>query len=444
MSYVANTPQQQAAMLQACGRETVDDFFSSIPEDARPQSFSLPRPLSEHETLARFRGMAGRTHAHLTCFLGGGFYDHIIPSAVDALASRSEFYTAYTPYQPELSQGTLQAMFEYQTHICRLTGMAVANASLYDGGTALCEAVQMALHATRRKRIVLDGAVSPVYRTMLESYTANLSIDLAETPVHPGAVDRSAVHEILDDDTAALVVQNPNFFGAIDDVSDLVEHCHERGILVIVSAYPTALALLKTPGEMGADIVVGEGQPLGIPLNFGGPYLGFMATTRKLVRRMPGRLAGRTLDRHGNESFVLTLQAREQHIRREKSTSNICTNQGLCALRAHMYLSLVGRAGLKQVARLCHAKARYAARRLQAIPGVERPVQTPFFNEFVIRLPIDAGAAAGMLVEQGIAPGLPLGLWFPGMERDLLVAVTEKRSKHEIGLLAEALEAVAT
>jgi glycine dehydrogenase subunit 1 len=361
---------------------------------------------------------------------------------VEALASRSEFYTAYTPYQPELSQGTLQAIYEYQTAMCRLTGMEVANASVYDGGTALYEACQMALHATGRGRIVMDGGVNPVYRKMLYSYTANLSIEFSEIHVTHGQSDRQHIFQALTDNTAAVILQNPNFFGVMDDHSDIVEHCHKRGILVIQSVYPVALALLKTPGEIGADIATGEGQSLGIPLAFGGPYLGFMATTKALVRKMPGRLVGRTTDRRGHEAFVLTLQAREQHIRREKATSNICSNEALCALRAHIYLSLIGKQGLKDVAQLCYAKAQYAMKRFKAISGVKVMESSPTFNEFTIRVPIDAGDLAGMMVERGIAPGLPLGRFYPGMEHYLLVAVTEKRTKFEIGTFAEAMEAV--
>jgi glycine dehydrogenase subunit 1 len=441
MSYIANTAPQRAAMLRACGADSVEDLFRCIPASARPRSFALPPPKSEMETLERFREIASRNDAHLTCFLGGGFYDHFIPAAVDALVSRSEFYTAYTPYQPELSQGTLQAVYEYQTDICRLTGMDAANASMYDGGSALCEACQMALQATGRNRIVLDGGINPVYRKMLDSYATNLSIELAQTPPQPAPADRVALQRELNDQTAAVILQNPNFFGVADDYADVVAMCRRKGVLVILAVYPTALACLKTPGETGADIAVGEGQPLGLPLAFGGPYLGFMATTRKLVRRLPGRLVGRTLDREGREAFVLTLQAREQHIRREKSSSNICTNEGLCALRAHVYLCLLGKSGFRRVAELCHAKARYALERLRAIPGVEALDEHPFFNEFVLRLPMDAGHVAGMLAAQGIACGLPLGRFYPEMANLLLVAVTEKRTKRDIGIFAETLEA---
>jgi glycine dehydrogenase subunit 1 len=442
VSFVANTDAQREEMLKACGVASVDELFADIPTALRPQSFRLPPGRSEHEVLEYFKSLAARNFSHLTVFLGGGFYDHFIPAAVDSLASRGEFFTAYTPYQPELSQGTLQAIYEYQTQICRLTGMAAANASIYDGGTAIYEACQMALHATRRTRIVVDGGVNPVYRKMLYSYTANLDIDFTEIPVTHGQSDRAHIAAALDDDVAGVILQNPNFFGVIDNHADIVAQCHARGILVIQSVYPVAMAMLKPPGEIGVDIAVGEGQSLGGPLAFGGPYLGFMATTKKLVRKMPGRIAGRTLDREGREAFVLTLQAREQHIRREKATSNICTNQALCALRAHMYLSLVGKEGLREVAQLCHAKAQYAKERFKVIPGVSVMESSPTFNEFTVRLPADAGVIAGRLVERGIAPGLPLGRYYPGMQNYLLVAVTEKRTKAEIGNFAEVLEEV--
>lgn len=442
MSYVSNTPDQRKEMLSSCGADSLDSLFECIPEDLRPKSFNLPSARSELEVEQYFKQVAARNYSHLTTFIGGGIYDHFIPAAVSAITGRSEFYTAYTPYQPELSQGTLQAIYEYQSDICRLTGMEVSNASLYDGGTALCEASQMALHATRRSRIVMDSGINPVYRTMLYTYTANLNIEFEEVMVTHGQSDRGRIFAALDDDTAAVILQNPNFFGAIDDHSDIVKHCHDRGILVIQSVYPIAMSVLKTPGEMGVDIVTGEGQSLGIPLSFGGPYLGFMATTKKLVRKMPGRLVGRTLDRNGKESYVLTLQAREQHIRRDKATSNICTNEALCALRAHVYLSLLGPAGLTEVAELCQAKTEYAKIRFSQIPGIEVKTTSPTFNEFTVELPIDAMDLVNKLIERNIAAGLPLGRFYPGMDNYLLVAITEKRTKHEIGLLAEAVEDV--
>jgi len=441
-SYITNTPDQRREMLQQCGISSIDELFECIPQEVRPKSFNLPAGKSELEVQSYFEKMAQRNITGLTTFLGGGIYDHFIPAAVNALSSRSEFYTAYTPYQPELSQGTLQAIYEYQSEICRLTDMEISNASLYDGGTALFEACQMALAAkSRRSRIVLDGGVNPIYRTMLETYTANLNIKLHVVPVQHGQASREEIFAALDDDTAAVVVQNPNFFGVIDDHSDIVEHCHAKGILVIQSVYPVAMAVLKTPGETGVDIVTGEGQSLGLPLSFGGPYLGFMATTKKLVRKMPGRIVGRTVDSKGQEAFVLTIQAREQHIRREKATSNICSNEALCALRAHIHLSLLGPGGLREVAELCQAKANYAKERLKSIPGVEVMETSPTFNEFVIKLPINAMYLVNKLIERDIAPGLPLGRFYPDMDNYLLIAVTEKRTKYDIGILAESIEA---
>ncbi len=442
MTHIANTLEQQRQMLARCGVSSVDELFSCIPAALAPKSFALPPAKSELEVTSHFEKLAAQNYAHLISFLGGGYYDHFIPAAVDALAARGEFYTAYTPYQPEVSQGTLQAIYEYQTHICRLTGMEVSNASLYDGGTALYEACQMAIAATGRRRVVMDGGVSPIYRKMIYSYATNLSIDFQESEVVHGQAHRQKLFDVIDDSTAAVILQNPNFFGAIDDHTDIVERCHDKGALAIQSVNPIACAILKPPGEMGFDIATGEGQPLGIPLSFGGPYLGFMATRKKLVRKMPGRIAARTVDTQGREGYVLSLQAREQHIRREKATSNICTNQALCALRAHLYLSLLGTDGLRRVAKLCLDKAHYAKQRLAAIPEVQVMESSPTFNEFTVRLPMDAGECVGRMIEKGFAAGFPLGRYYPGMENYLLVAVTEKRTKYEIGLFAEALEDV--
>lgn len=442
MSYIAHTDADRAAMLARCGVSSMEELFRDIPDHLRPASFALPAGKSEMEVFSYFEELAERNYVHLTNFVGGGFYDHFIPAAIDALASRSEFYTAYTPYQPELSQGTLQAIYEYQTAICRLTDLDVSNASVYDGGTALYEACQMAINATGRRRVVIDGGVSPIYRKMLYSYTANLSIEFVEVAVSHGQTNRAGLYECIDDQTAAVILQNPNFFGVIDDHSDITERCHQHGIIAVQSVYPIAMALLKTPGEQGFDIATGEGQSLGISLSFGGPYLGFMAARRELIRKMPGRMVARTADSRGNEGFVLSLQAREQHIRREKATSNICTNQALCALRAHLYLSVIGKEGLRKVAQLCLHKAAYARERINAIPGVSVMSSSPTFNEFTVRLPIDAGECVGRMVDNGIAAGFPLGRYYPGMENYLLVAVTEKRTKYEIGLLADTLERV--
>jgi glycine dehydrogenase subunit 1 len=326
--------------------------------------------------------------------------------------------------------------------MCRLTDLDVSNASLYDGGTALFEACQMAIAATSRRKVVIDGGVSPIYRKMLYSYGANLNIEFVEVDVVHGQSDREKLFAHIDGSTAAVITQNPNFFGVIDDHSDIAQQCHAKGALAIQSVYPIATSVLKTPGEMGFDIATGEGQSLGLPLSFGGPYLGFLVTTTALARRMPGRIVGRTVDRHGSEGFVLTLQAREQHIRREKATSNICTNQALCALRAHVFMSLMGKQGMKEVAQLCYSKAHYAKERLKSIPGVKVMESSPTFNEFTILLPMDAGECVGAMIERGFAAGFPLGRYYPQMNNYLLVAVTEKRTKQEIGLFAENLEDV--
>jgi glycine dehydrogenase subunit 1 len=440
MPYIANTPEQQEAMLRQIGR-TLEELFSDVPPDLRCPALNIPPGLTEQEVRNRLASMAARNKADLISFLGGGFYDHFIPAAVPALVSRSEFYTAYTPYQPETSQGILQAIYEYQSTICRLTDMEVANASLYDGGTALYEAIMMALRITGRPRVVVDDTVSPIYREMIRTYTSNLGIELVETPSRNGLPDREELRKHLNDRTAAVAVQNPNFFGCLDEFSDLSDLAHRCGALLIVSCYPISLGLVKTPGSMGADIVVGEGQSLGIPLGFGGPYLGFMATRREYVRKMPGRIVGRTVDGKGQQGFVLTLQTREQHIRRQKATSNICTNEGLCALTALVYLSLLGKQGLVELAKTCAEKASYAGQRLLKIPGVRmRFPKRYYFNEFVLELPVAADRIIHRLLEERFAAGFPLVRYYPGMEKSLLVAVTEKRTKEEINLFAHVLE----
>ena len=439
MSYVANTPAQRAEMLAAIGK-SIDELFAVIRPELCPRSFDLPEGQSELEVHRILDALAEKNHAHLTSFLGGGFYDHFIPAAVDSVLSRSEFYTAYTPYQPEASQGTLQAIYEFQSAISRLMGMEVANASLYDGGTALYEAMMMALRITGRRKIVLDDSVNPIYRKMLRSYTTNLEIEFGELSSRNGRTDRDRIGEELDETTAGIIVQNPNFFGCVDDFSDIAEMAHSAGALLIVSYYPISLGLLKAPGEMDADIATAEGQCLGQPLSFGGPYLGLMATRKKFVRKMPGRVVGRTLDRQGREGFVLALQAREQHVRRARATSNICTNESLCALGALVYLSLLGKQGLVDVAELCRAKAAYARARLLSIPGVTLRFEGPFFNEFVIDLPRSAADVVNDLIERGFAAGFPLSRYYDNMENAMLIAVTEKRSKGEIGMLVETLE----
>jgi glycine dehydrogenase subunit 1 len=441
--FCATSEQDQSAMFELLGISDFDELFASIPEELRARTLDVPEGLSEMEMMQRIRKIAGKNSTDLVNFCGAGFYDHYIPAAVSALSSRGEFYTAYTPYQPEASQGTLQAAFEYQTAICRLTGMEVANASLFDGGTALIEGIMMALRQTRRNKVLVDEGVNPIYREMLRCYTQNLSVEYQEVALGKnGVADRNAYADVLDNTVGAVVLQNPNFMGCLDNLSELIEKIHEVKALAIMSVYPMALSLIETPGAMGADIVTGEGQSLGLPLNFGGPYLGFMATKKKYVRKMPGRIVGETEDAQGRRGYVLTLQAREQHIRREKATSNICSNVQLCALRAIIYLSLVGREGFLDVGRDCMDRASYAWHKLTQIEGVEPAFNRRFFNEFAIRLPKDATEVVSALVDQGIAAGFPVGRYYKGMENILLLAFTEKRTKEEIDIMVAKLESI--
>jgi glycine dehydrogenase subunit 1 len=437
--YIANTDTDVRVMLDAIGVKSIDALFTDIRPEHAPASFDLPGGLSEFEVMARLNALAGKNTGALVPFIGGGYYDHYVPAACAAIMSRGEFYTAYTPYQPECAQGTLQALFEFQSSICTLTGMDVANASLYDGGTALYEAMMMAIRLTGRSKVVMDSGVSPIYRKLIRSYTHNLHFEFIETPVVHGQTDRAAMARLVDKDTAAVIVQNPNFFGVIDDHGDVVEKAHGMGALVIASVYPVALGLLKTPAEMGVDIVTGEGQSLGLPLNFGGPYLGFMATQKKFIRQMPGRIVGETIDAQGRRCFVNTLQAREQHIRREKATSNICTNAALCAIQASVFMTLMGRQGFRQLAQLNLDKAEFARKVLEKVPGVEVKRSSPTFNEFTLCLPRSAADVAEAMISRGFAAGFPLGRYYPGMEKYLLVAVTEKRTREEILAYAKAL-----
>lgn len=439
MPFIPHSPEEVREMLSVIGVQSIEDLFVDIPAEMRPRSFELPQGLSEMQVLAKMEEMAARNRTDVVSFLGGGFYNHHIPAAVDALVSRGEFYTAYTPYQPEASQGTLQAIFEYQTAVCRLLDMDCANASVYDGGSAIFEAMMMAVRATKRRKLVIDEAVSPIWRTMLASYTSNLSLDLITVPQVDGKSDMAALKAAVDTGCAAVVVQNPNFFGVVEDFTDLFAHAKSQKAASVISVYPVMQSVLKTPGEMGADIAVAEGQSLGQPLSFGGPYLGIMTCTKDMVRQMPGRIVGRTNDTEGRTGYVLTLQAREQHIRRAKATSNICSNQALCALRTLVHLCLLGPEGLTRTAELSMERARYAMERLTAIAGV-RPLNTaPFGNEFAVRLPIPAFEAVDRLTARGYVPGFPVGRYYAGMDDVLLVACTEKNSFEQVGILAEML-----
>lgn len=441
MPFIPHTDAQRTEMLDTLGLSSLDELFRDIPADKHIDKLDLPIGRSEWEVFEHLHGLSRRNAGDLLCFIGGGFYDHTIPAAIDTICSRTEFLTAYTPYQPESSQGVLQAIFEYQSMIARLTGMDVANASLYDGGTALYEAAMLAVRTTGRRRILLDSGVNPIYRNMLTCYTSNLALDFGEIPVEHGQSNRPALDDMLNEDTAAVILQNPNFFGAVDDFTDIVARAHAKGCMVIMSVYPISLGMLKSPSAMGADIVTGEGQSLGIPLSFGGPYLGFMAVRRKLARKMPGRLIGVSADGQGRRGFVMTLQTREQHIRREKATSNICTNEALCAVRATVYLALMGRTGLAELASLCARKAEYAKTRLADIPDVTVKKSAPTFNEFTLELPCNASDVVSRMIDRGFAAGFPLGRYYSDMENYLLVAVTEKRTREQIGMFAEALEA---
>jgi glycine dehydrogenase subunit 1 len=442
MSYCPNTEKEQQEMLSAIGVSSVEGLFAAIPAALRAKHFDLPQGMSEFETFDRMKAVAGKNSSDTLNFIGGGFYDHIIPAAVDHLSGRAEFYTAYTPYQPECSQGTLQALFEYQTAICRLTGLDVSNASLYDGATACAESAMMALRVTGRNRILVDACVSPFSREVLKTYLFNLDVEIVEIPQADGALDRAGLARLLDDTVAGVLVQNPNFFGTVEDFTSLAAEVHAKGALLIASVYPVSLGMLKSPGEMGVDIAIGDGQSLGNPLSFGGPSFGFIAAKKKLIRNMPGRIVGETVDRNGKRGFVLTLQAREQHIKRHKATSNICSNQGLCALRGLIFLSTVGKEGLKDMASLNRDKSEYAKSRLTSIPGVKLLQSGPTFNEFTISLPQSSQPVVSALLKKGIAAGVPAGEYYNGLENALIVTVTEKRSKSEIDRLAQAVQEV--
>lgn len=447
MPYIPNTDEDRQAMLEAIGVDSIDALFEMVPADlhlGRP--LDLPAAMGELELAAHVGQLAASNQpaSQSVCFLGAGSYDHFIPSVVDFVASRSEFYTSYTPYQAEASQGNLKVFFEYQTLITQLTGMDVSNASVYDGGAAAAEAVLMACNVNRRHaKVLATSTVHPEYRQVLETYLANLETELVTVGASGGTIAPEEVDEALDDQTACVLVQHPNFFGCLEDVEKLAAVVHAKGASLIVITDPISLGLLKRPGDFGADIVVAEGQSLGTPMSYGGPYLGILACREKFLRRMPGRIVGETVDRRGRRCWVLTLQTREQHIRREKATSNICTNQGLMALRATVYLSAMGPKGLRDTAELCLKKARYAAEQWTQEGLLQPAFDAPTFKEFVLRAPngkMDALLSAASA--QGIMAGVPLGCWYPDLEDCLLVAVTEKRTKTEIDRMTEIIRSV--
>jgi len=446
VSYVPHTDADLNAMLKAIGAGSVEELFTDIPDSVRNPVIELPPPLSEMEVLRELRHMSESNADldHYACFLGAGAYNHFVPSVVDAVVSRGEFYTAYTPYQPEISQGTLQAIYEYQSMVCALTGMEVANASHYDGATALAEAALMSFEVGRRqkRKVIVAPDVHPEYRQVLRTYLRGTELLLTgdEEP-------RAGLHDLaglIDGDTACVLVQNPNFFGGLlatdgdSEVGRLSAAVHQAGGLLVVAVDPISLGLFRPPGEYGADLVVGEGQPLGNQVSFGGPHLGLFACGDKYKRKMPGRLAGATVDTRGRRGFVLTLAAREQHIRREKATSNICTNQALCALAASVYLTVMGRRGLRQVAELCYHKAHYTAGQIDKLLGFE-VLSKQFFKEFVVHCPQPPGEINSHLLERGIIGGYDLGPDYPHLTDCMLLCVTEMNTRAQIEQLVIAL-----
>src|SRR5947208_12190824 len=447
MAYAPHTPADRDAMLAAVGVESVDDLFADIPNAVRARSFEVPAPLTEQEVRRELTRLAGRNRIAEVSFLGAGAYRHLVPAAVMEVIGRSEFATAYTPYQPEVSQGTLQSIYEFQTLVCELTGMEVASASHYDGATATAEAALMACRLTHRDTVAISSAVNPQVRRVLDTYCSGPGIRVIEVPADiaeggSGLTPIDAAESSLDEHVACLVVQQPSFFGGIEPMAELAANTHKHGALFVAVVEPTSLAILDAPGAYGADIVAAEGQPLGIPLSFGGPYVGLMAARMDSVRQMPGRLVGATRDAAGRRGYVLTLPAREHHMRREKAASNICTNQALCALAATAYLSAVGPEGLREVAELSMVQTRHAISTLEAAGVGERRFSASYFAEAAVRIP-DAKRRHAALAEQGVLAGFPLEDAYPALRNCLLVAATELTTDDDVARLVEALEATA-
>ena len=439
--YIPHTREDIRNMLDAIGVRDLEDLFDAIPKEYKlSRPLNLPEPLSEPDLVRHFQGLESPM---MSSFLGAGAYHHFIPAVVSNLVSRSEFYTAYTPYQPEISQGTLQAIFEYQTLMCQLTGMDVSNASMYDGASSLAEAVLMANRMTRRKKVLLSQAVHPEYRRVIQTYLPSDQQEIVLVPYQKdeGRTDEKILFDLLKEDVSAVVLQTPNFFGVIEDLQSIGERVHDIGGLMIASfSEAVAYGILRPPGLMGADIVAGEGQSLGIPMSYGGPYLGVFTTRERFIRNMPGRLVGETIDLEGKRGFVLTLATREQHIRRERATSNICTNEGLCALMATVFLSCLGKEGLKELALMNLSKADYAKKAVSRIRGCKLIFTAPTFNEFVIEIEREPEKVLLKLKEEKILGGVPLKRFYPELDHHFLVTVTEMNKKEEIDRWAEALE----
>lgn len=441
--YLPLTDEDRHEMIAKIGADSVEDLFSDIPGSVRLKGeLNLPPAMSEPEVLGHLNALAAKNKHFYNCisFMGAGIYDHYIPSIIRHVTSRSEFYTSYTPYQPEVSQGLLQAIFEYQTMICQLTGMDVANASMYDGGTAVAEGAVMGCGATRRSRVLVSQSVSPFYRAVIKNYFQSRGLILDEIPLKDGCTDRNKLEEMLGDDVATVVMQQPNFFGMIENMSGIADLVHNCKAVFLVAADPISLALLQTPAEYGADIVVGEGQCLGVPASFGGPVLGIMAARDKFVRQMPGRIAGETVDSEGNRGFVLTLQTREQHIRREKAASNICSNEALVALAASVYMAVLGPHGMREVAEQCLQKANYAKEKITSLSGYSLVFPGINFKEFAVTVPGDPAELNRKLLQKNILGGVDLNLFYPELKNTMLFAVTEKRTCEEIDVLVRELE----
>jgi glycine dehydrogenase subunit 1 len=443
MRYIPITQADKAAMLRDIGVSSTEELFAAnIPADVRlTRPLNLPAALTEMEILAHVNELT-KQNANLeeyTSFLGGGVYDHYIPSAVDTFLSRGEFLTAYTPYQPEISQGVLQVIYEYQSMVCELTGMDLSNASMYDGGSALAEAAGMVVAQTGRKKVVVASSVHPNYRRVVKTYMHGIGVEVVEAPLDHCELDLNKLEALITEEVAGVLVQMPNFLGHLEQVRAIEQLVHAKGGMYVVAVDPISTAILEAPGNYGADIVVAEGQALGNATSFGGPYLGIMATREKFSRRIPGRIVGATVDTRGQRGFVLTLQAREQHIRREKATSNICSNQALNALAATVYLTLVGKEGLREVANLSLQKAHYAAAQIAKLPGYQIACKSAFFKEFTVNCPKPADQINKQLLSKKILGGFPSSIDYPHLTNAMTIAVTEKRTKAEIDAFVAAL-----
>ncbi|MDB5077887.1 MAG: glycine cleavage system protein [Chloroflexi bacterium] len=441
--YLPHTDTDRRAMFDTLGVAGMEDLLTEIPSELRCGPLDLPAAASEPEILHELDGLAKKNslYAGPRSFLGGGAYNHHIPATVSALVSRGEFVTAYTPYQPEVSQGTLQVIYEWQSMICDLTGLDVSNASLYDAATACAEAAMMAVNVTNRTGVVAASTLNPEYLQVLRTYCWSQGLQLLELPATDGRIDPTALHDVLGDSSAVVIVQSPNYFGIIEDQAALVEQAHRAGALYVTCADPLSLAVVATPGQVGADIAVGDAQPFGIALAYGGPYAGYIAAKEALLRRMPGRIVGASVDSNGRRAYVMTLRAREQDIRREKATSNICSNHALCATTATVYLSYMGKHGVQHVANLCIQKAHYAADQIEKIPGYSLPFGGPFFHEFAVSTPRPGAEIRDALLERGILAGIPID-GQAGIEHGLLVCVTEQNRKEDIDALVQGLEDV--